>query len=230
MRHPRSPLVVVGFLAALTVHSLAADLKVVANPGVKTDSISIGELRNIFLAETETLRDGSHVEPVFEREGAVHDAFVKDFLKQTNASLRSHYGELVFTGKAAMPKSFNSDAEVVAYVAVTRGAIGYVSASAGTEGAKVLAVIFEGGKPDRKLITRVEPDYPEVLRQMHIGGTVRLEITISPQGSVETVKLLGGNPILGEAAMKAVRQWIYAAGPSTATVQVSIPFETPDKP
>jgi TonB family protein len=224
MCHLRSPLAVLGWLAVLTFYSLAADVKVVANPSVKTDSISVGELRSVFLEETDTLRDGTHVEPVFEREGAAHDIFIKDFLKQTNASLRSYYGRLVFTGKASMPKAFNSDAQVVAYVAVTRGAIGYVSTSASAEGVKVLDVVFEGGKLQRKLITRVEPDYPDLLRQMHIGGIVRLEVTISPQGSVETLKLVGGNPILGEAAMKAVSRWIYAAGPSTTTIQVTIPF------
>lgn len=48
---------------------------------------------------------------------------------------------------------------------------------------------------------------------MHIGGIVRLQITISPQGSVETVSL-GGNPILSEAAEKAARRRVYAAGPT----------------
>jgi TonB family protein len=206
--------------------SFATEVKIVANPSVKADFISVGELRSVFLAEADTLKDGSHVEPVFEREGAVHETFVKDFLKQTNASLRSHYGELVFTGKAAMPKSFSSDAEVVAYVARTRGAIGYVSTSAGTDGVKLLNVTFEGGKAERKLITHIEPEYPETLREMHIGGTVRIEIVVSPQGNVETATLLGGNPILGDAAMKAVKQWIYAPGPSTTRMVVAIPFQT----
>jgi TonB family protein len=227
MCHLRSPFAVVGFLAAFTFHSFATDVKIVANPSVKSDFISVGELRSVFLAETNTLRDGTHVEPVFGREGAVHETFIRDFLKQTNASLRSHYGELVFTGKASMPRSFNSDAEVVAYVARTRGAIGYVSTSAATDGVKVLDVTFEGGKSDRKLVTRIDPEYPDVLRQMHIGGTVRLEVIISPQGRVEALKLLGGNPILGEAAMTAVKQWTYAPAPSTTTMQVTIPFETP---
>jgi TonB family protein len=226
MRYLRSRLAVAGLLVLFALHSFAVDVKVIANPSVKAGFISMQELRNIFLAESNTLRDGSHVEPVFEREGVVHETFLKDFLKQTNASLQSHYGELVFTGKASMPKSFNSDAEVVAYVARTRGAIGYVGASADTNGVEVLDITFEGGKADRKLITRVEPEYPETLRRMRIGGTVRLEVTISPQGSVQALSLLGGNPILGEAAMAAVKKWKYAPAPSTTTLHVTIPFET----
>jgi TonB family protein len=227
MRPLRTQLVTACLLAVLTFRCFAADVKVVANPSVAADSISVSELRSIFLAETITLKDGSHVEPVFEREGAVHETFVKEFLKQTNASLHSHYGELVFTGKASMPKAFNSDAEVVAYVARTHSAIGYVSASAATDGVKVLDVDFDGGKSVRRLITRVDADYPETLRQMHIGGVVRLRVTVSPPGRVEAVQLLGGNPILGDAAMKAVKQWIYGPGPSTTTMQITIPFEAP---
>jgi ABC-type phosphate transport system substrate-binding protein len=54
--------------------------------------------------------------------------------------LQTYYRSLVFTGKASMPKTLAADTEVVAYVAKTKGAIGYVSASAATEGVKTLEV------------------------------------------------------------------------------------------
>jgi TonB family protein len=60
---------------------------------------------------------------------------------------------------------------------------------------------------------------------MHIGGVVRLRVTISAKGNVETAVLLGGNPILGENAITAVKHWTYAAGSSQTTVEVSIPFD-----
>jgi TonB family protein len=182
-------------------------------------------VRSIFLSETNSLSDGSHVEPVFKKSGAVHQMFLRTFLKQSSEELQNHYGALVFTGKSSMPRAFNTDEEVVSYVAKTRGAIGYVSASAATEGVKVLEVTDEPGRSDRRLLTRVEPEYPEVLRSLKITGTVRLAVTILPTGSVESVQLLGGNPILGEAATKAVRQWIYAPGPSRTRIQVTVQFE-----
>jgi protein TonB len=77
------------------------------------------------------------------------------------------------------------------------------------------------------LLTQVQPEYPETLRQLHIGGTVRLQITISAQGRVESVTLLGGNPILGESAIKAVQLWIFAAAPSRTTQIVTLPFDSP---
>ena len=89
-----------------------------------------------------------------------------------------------------MPKELKSDAEVVAYVARTTGAIGYVSGVAVTEGVKVL-VVSDGRSVERRLLTRVEPEYPETLQRLQIGGTVRLAVTIAPKGSVEKVVLLG---------------------------------------
>jgi TonB family protein len=79
-------------------------------------------------------------------------------------------------------------------------------------------------KSERKLVTRVEPDYPAVLRARQIGGTVRLEVTITPKGTVKNVALLGGNPILAEAAISAVKRWTYAPGDAVSSAQVSVEF------
>jgi TonB family protein len=225
MSHSKILIAAAGFIFSWTAHAIASDVKIVANPSVRTDSISSSELRGIFMAERNSLKDGSHVAPVFERSGATHEAFLREVLNESAESLQSHYGALVFTGKASMPRSFNSDAEVLTYVAKTRGAIGYVSVATSADGVKVLTIVPEGNILSRALLIRVEPEYPETLRQLRIGGTVRLQITVSPQGRAENVTLLGGNPILGESAIKAVTQWVYAPAPSRTTVEVTIPFD-----
>jgi TonB family protein len=78
---------------------------------------------------------------------------------------------------------------------------------------------------DRRLVTRVEPEYPETLQRLYIGGIVRLGLTISPKGTVENATLLGGNPILGQAAMLAVKKWKYAPASSRTATQVRINFD-----
>ena len=72
---------------------------------------------------------------------------------------------------------------------------------------------------ERKVITRVEPKYPPTLERMYIGGVVRLQVDIAANGTVEGAQLLGGNPILGQAAIVAVKQWKYASA-SHKTQQV----------
>jgi TonB family protein len=78
---------------------------------------------------------------------------------------------------------------------------------------------------NRKLITRVEPDYPETLRRIYVGGIVRLEVTISANGSVQNSTLLGGNPILGQSAMAAVKKWKYLPASSRTVTQIRFTFD-----
>lgn len=73
-------------------------------------------------------------------------------------------------------------------------------------------------------MTRVEPEYPETLKRLYIGGVVRVEIVIGGNGSVQTTELLGGNPILGQSAMKAIKQWKYEPGPKEKMI-VQLEFD-----
>jgi ABC-type phosphate transport system substrate-binding protein len=123
-----------------TFAASAADIKVIVNPSVGASSISADELKGVFLATKMSLSDGSHVEPVLEKGGATHEAFVKEYLGKTDAALQTYYRSLVFTGKASMPKTLGTDVDVVTYVAKTKGAIGYVGAGASTAGVKTLEV------------------------------------------------------------------------------------------
>jgi len=78
---------------------------------------------------------------------------------------------------------------------------------------------------DRKLITRIEPQYPATLERLYIGGVVRLEVVVAANGKVESAKLLGGNPILGQSAIAAVKQWKYAPGRDATTSVVRLEFD-----
>ncbi|HEY7095971.1 MAG TPA: energy transducer TonB [Terriglobales bacterium] len=74
-------------------------------------------------------------------------------------------------------------------------------------------------------MTRVEPEYPETLKRLYIGGTVRVEVVVDPDGGVDKVQLLGGSPILGQSAMKAIKQWKYARASSREKLVVLIEFD-----
>jgi ABC-type phosphate transport system substrate-binding protein len=119
--------------------AFSADFKVIANPGVSASSVSADELKDVFLLTKSSL-GGAHAEPVLAKGGAAHEAFVKEYLGKTDTALQTYYRSMVFTGKASMPKTLGADAEVVAYVAKTKGAIGYVGAGAATEGVKMLEI------------------------------------------------------------------------------------------
>jgi ABC-type phosphate transport system substrate-binding protein len=132
--------VLIAALLAAGGIAAAADIKVIANPGVKADSISSEEVKSIFLLNKSSFSDGGHAEPVLLKSGAAHGDFLKDYVGKSDSALDAYYRSLVFTGKASMPKTFASEADAVSYVAKTKGAIGYVSSATATEGVKVIEV------------------------------------------------------------------------------------------
>ena len=141
MRPIRGLTLCVGLAAvgAVTVRAAVADVKVIANPSVTASSISPSELKDVFLA-VRTSVNGVAVEPVLGKGGPVHEAFLKEYLGKSDVALTTYFRSLVFTGKASMPKALDSDADVAAYVAKTKGAIGYVSSNATAPGTKTLDV------------------------------------------------------------------------------------------
>jgi len=140
MKRIRLFLIAVLFVAFALVSVHAASVKVIANASVAATAVSADELRSVFLEEKDALAVGSRVEAVIEKGGPAHEAFLKEYLDKSDSALQSYYRSLVFTGKGAMPKTVGSDAEMVAYVAKTKGAIGYVGGDASAEGVKTLQV------------------------------------------------------------------------------------------
>lgn len=63
---------------------------------------------------------------------------------------------------------------------------------------------------NRKLLSKVKPEYPELARRNEIQGIVWVEIHIDKEGKVEQVNRIDGHPVLVQAAMEAVKQWQYA--------------------
>jgi TonB family protein len=83
----------------------------------------------------------------------------------------------------------------------------------------------EGNLSTRKLIAQVDADYPPDLKRAYIGGVVRLDIVVNPHGSVDSVHIAGGNPILAECAVKAVKHWKYTPAASSTNIRVNLHFD-----
>lgn len=117
----------------------AQEVVVVANKSVKAADVGSDELKDVFSGDKSSLKDGSHVVPVTLKGGAAHEAFLKRFLGKNDAAFRAAWRSLVFTGQGSMPKTFDTEAQLLDYVAATPGAIGYVSRDPG-DGVKKLPV------------------------------------------------------------------------------------------
>ena len=77
----------------------------------------------------------------------------------------------------------------------------------------------------RKVKTSVRPAYPDVARQMHITGTVRLEATVAPDGKVRDTRVVGGSPMLAQEASNAVKKWKYEEAPKETVETVEVVYQ-----
>ncbi|MFY9558698.1 MAG: energy transducer TonB [Terriglobales bacterium] len=87
-------------------------------------------------------------------------------------------------------------------------------------------------KPPRRVVQKVKPDYPMTMRAAHLGGLVRLRVTVSPSGNVTRIELLGGNAIFSESATKAVAKWTFAPAAVETTEEIQVRFnqDSPNTP
>jgi len=78
------------------------------------------------------------VTPVLLKAGAVHDEFLAAYIGKADTAFRTSWRSLVLSGQTTMPKSVDSDAAMVEFVAHTPGAIGYIGKASPHEGVKVI--------------------------------------------------------------------------------------------
>src|SRR6266478_575240 len=76
----------------------------------------------------------------------------------------------------------------------------------------------------RKVINRVTPSYPELARTMNVKGSVRLEVLVAPNGAVKAVKVIGGHPLLVQAAERAVQKWRWEPARQESNEAIELRF------
>ena len=76
----------------------------------------------------------------------------------------------------------------------------------------------------RKVKSKVVPDYPVVARQLSLQGKVKIETTIAADGHVLTTKIVGGSPLLVNAALDALKKWRFEPASRDTTEVIEFEF------
>ena len=105
----------------------AAAFRVIVHPDVKGARVTRQSLADIFLKKTPRWADGSSIEPVDRSlTSTLRAAFCRQVMGQSPAEAQIYWTKAMHEGRRPPPVK-GSDEEVLAFVAATRGAIGYVS-------------------------------------------------------------------------------------------------------
>lgn len=134
------PLAAALLLAGAAQADEARDFKVVVHPDNPATELDRDALSRLFLKKSLRWPDGVAVQPVEPAAAPLRAAFADQIHRKSLNAVKSYWTQLIFSGRDVPPLERAGDAEVLAYVRATRGAVGYVSASADAAGAKVLPV------------------------------------------------------------------------------------------
>jgi ABC-type phosphate transport system substrate-binding protein len=135
----RQLLVVLATLS-IAAGASAAPFKIVAHNSVKIGSLSKKAASDLFLKKTSKWENGASVVPVDQVDSSIRDAFSRAVHGKTAAAVKSYWNQQIFSGREVPPVEKRSDAEVLAFVRSTPGAVGYVSEEAVVDGVHVMSV------------------------------------------------------------------------------------------
>jgi len=82
----------------------------------------------------------------------------------------------------------------------------------------------QAAETKRKLKTKVDPAYPELALKMKISGKVKVEVVVAPDGHVQSVRAVGGSPVLVQPCLNAVKEWRFAAAQEETTELIEFSF------
>jgi len=121
----------------------AEGYRVVVNAEHPGDAVSRGVLADVFLKRATRWGTGTPIQVVDQSlKSEVRVEFTESVLGLSSMAVMSYWQQQLLRGGERPPTVKRSDAEVIEFVASTRGAIGYVSERATSlEGVKVLKVV-----------------------------------------------------------------------------------------
>jgi len=88
------------------------------------------------------------------------------------------------------------------------------------------AALAQDAQPEsgRKIVSKALPVYPTLASKMNLEGTVKLLVTVAPNGTVKSVEVRGGHPVLLNAAETAVSKWKWIPAKEETKESVEVKF------
>lgn len=71
-------------------------------------------------------------------------------------------------------------------------------------------VRVQPGEAMKFAVSKVQPEYSAIAKQMKVSGRADIEVVVAPDGAIESVKALSGNPLLTGPAVNAVKKWKFS--------------------
>lgn len=105
------------------------DVHLALSSNIPLASLSQKELAAIFLGQKRHWEDGTRVKIAILKSAASQDRFLGAVAGRTPGQYWAHWRNIVFSGRGVMPKIFNSEKEVLEYLAQEEGVVGQITST-----------------------------------------------------------------------------------------------------
>jgi TonB family protein len=76
----------------------------------------------------------------------------------------------------------------------------------------------------RKVLRNPAPVYPVLAKRLNLSGVVKIKAIVGADGQLKQVEVIGGDPVLVESALEAVKEWKYAPAKNDTPVELDFKF------
>lgn len=119
--------------------ALAGEI-LIANSGNGVAKVSKKTLKKMLLGKGKKWKGGEKVVLGTLAGGTIHEKFIKKFAGKTAKQFTNYWRKMVFSGKGKMPKSFESEDDLIAFVAENDGALGYIDSATAHDAVKEMPI------------------------------------------------------------------------------------------
>jgi ABC-type phosphate transport system substrate-binding protein len=120
------------------------DVIIIGNKKLPVDTLTISDIRDIFQRKKTVWDNGEKIVIALLEGGRTHEAFIRYYIHKTPAQYHRYWKKQVFSGRGVPPITFRSEKSLMAHVALTNGAIGYISSKFKPTGVKVIQIVTKG--------------------------------------------------------------------------------------
>jgi TonB family protein len=165
-------------------------------PAPASIAAPVAAARTITSIDVEGLSDQGRDELLAKLPVHVGEQTAADTAAKLIAAVKAYDMHLVVT---AMP---NADGTASVRIAPKPQMVG-------NAGAEPKTIRVGGNVQATNLVSQIRPVYPPEAKQARIQGKVQLTATIGPDGRVQNLEVVSGDPALVPSALDAVKQWVY---------------------
>ncbi len=134
----KSPIISLCILTSTLSINCLADVSVIVNPSNNSE-LSKSAISKIYLGKTKTFPNGDKVLALnLKSSNNVRNNFQQEILGKSTAQVKAYWSKLIFTGKGKPLKELATEEDILAMVASTPNAIGYIDSSKVNDTVKVV--------------------------------------------------------------------------------------------